>query len=75
MLSTLESHGLVARRTHPDDARRVLVTLTARGEELMGELFPLFNAQESVVTASLAPDDRQRLAELLRAVVRGLDEA
>lgn len=75
VLSTLESHGLVARRTHPDDARRVLVTLTARGEELMGELFPLFNAQESVVTAPLTPEDRRRLADLLRAVVRGLDEA
>ena len=73
VLSTLESRGLLARRTHPDDARRVLITLTARGEELMRELFPVFNAQEAVVTASLAPADRQQLADLLRAVVRGLD--
>lgn len=73
VLSTLESRGLLARRTHPDDARRVLVALTQRGERLMRELFPAFNAQEGVVTAPLAPDERRRLAELLRAVVQGLD--
>ncbi len=73
VLSTLESRGLVTRRTHPEDARRVLVGLTERGEQLMGEVFPVFNAQEAVVTAPLAPADRQQLADLLRAVVRGLD--
>jgi DNA-binding MarR family transcriptional regulator len=75
VLSTLESRGLLARRTHPDDARRVLVALTERGERLMRELFPLFNGQEAVVTAPLAPDERLQLAELLRTVVRGLDRA
>jgi DNA-binding MarR family transcriptional regulator len=73
VLSTLESRGLLTRRTHPDDARRVLVALTERGERLMAELFPVFNGQEAVVTAPLAPQERQELAELLRAVVRGLD--
>jgi DNA-binding MarR family transcriptional regulator len=73
VLSTLEARGLLARRTHPDDARRVLVALTPHGEELMVELFPAFNAQESAVTEPLTPDDQRRLAELLRVVVRGLD--
>jgi DNA-binding MarR family transcriptional regulator len=75
VLSTLETRGLLTRRTHPDDARRVLVALTESGERLMGELFPVFNGQEAVVTAPLAPDERLQLAELLRAVVRGLDRA
>ena len=73
VLSTLESRELLTRRTHPGDARRVLVALTPRGEELMRELFPAFNGQESVVTGPLAPDERPQLADLLRAVVRGLD--
>lgn len=73
VLTTLEARGLLARRTHPDDARRVLVKLTSRGEQLMGELFPEFNAQEAVVTAPLDPHERVQLAEFLRAVVRGLD--
>jgi len=75
VLSTLEARGLLTRRTHPDDARRVLVTLTEPGERLMREVFPRFNAQEAVVTAPLAPDERVRLAELLRSVVRGLDRS
>jgi DNA-binding MarR family transcriptional regulator len=73
VLGTLEGRGLLARRTHPGDARRVLVKLTERGEQLMGELFPEFNAQETVVTAPLDPHERVQLAELLRAVVGGLD--
>jgi DNA-binding MarR family transcriptional regulator len=75
VLSTLESRGLLTRRTHPDDARRVLVALTEPGERLMRELFPVFNAQEAVVTAPLTAEERLQLAELLRAVVRGLDRA
>jgi MarR family transcriptional regulator, organic hydroperoxide resistance regulator len=75
VLTTLEGRGLVVRRTHPDDARRVLVQLTDHGEKLMGELFPEFNAQEAVVTAPLEPHERVQLAELLRTVVRGLDQS
>jgi DNA-binding MarR family transcriptional regulator len=75
VLLTLEARGLLTRRTHPDDARRVLVALTDRGERLMSELFPVFNGQEAVVTARLAPDERAQLADLLRTVVRGLDRS
>ena len=75
VLTTLEARGLLARRTHPDDARRVLVKLTERGEQLMSEVFPEFNAQESVVTAPLQAHERVQLAQLLRAVVGGLDRS
>jgi DNA-binding MarR family transcriptional regulator len=73
VLTTLEGRGLLLRRTHPDDARRVLVTLTDRGHSLMGELFPEFNAQEAAVTAPLESQERLRLADMLRTIVRGLD--
>lgn len=73
VLATLEARGLLTRRTHPADARRVLVALTDRGEQLMREIFPAFNRQEGVVTAPLAPQERRQLADLLRAVVQGLD--
>src|SRR2546423_6786142 len=62
VLTTLEGRGLLLRRTHPDDARRVLVALTDRGHSLMGELFPEFNAQEVAVTAPLESQERLRLA-------------
>jgi DNA-binding MarR family transcriptional regulator len=73
VLTTLEGRGLLVRRTHPDDARRVLITLTDHGHHLMGELFPEFNAQEAVVTAPLEAQERIRLADMLRSIVRGLD--
>jgi DNA-binding MarR family transcriptional regulator len=73
VLTTLEGRGLLVRSTHPEDARRVLVTLTDRGHHLMGELFPEFNAQEVLVTAPLESQERMRLADMLRSIVHGLD--
>ena len=73
VLRTLESRGLLRRRTHPDDARRVLVHLTPRGARLMGQLFPKFNAEEVRVTESLSRDDTQGLARNLRSIVVDLE--
>ncbi|WP_435227465.1 MarR family winged helix-turn-helix transcriptional regulator [Streptomyces sp. Tue6028] len=71
---TLESRGLVARAPHPEDRRRVLLSLTPQGESLMEELFPAFNAEEAFVASSLSPDQCLQLAESLRAIVSRLEE-
>ena len=71
--STLEKRGLVARRAHPDDARRVLLSLTPSGLTLMAELFPQFNKQEALVVESLSADEIKVLAAALRKVVVGLE--
>ena len=60
---TLEKRGLIERRTHPDDGRRVLLRLSPSGLELMAELFPVFNKQETQVVQSL------RAAALRKIVV------
>ncbi|HET7900212.1 MAG TPA: MarR family winged helix-turn-helix transcriptional regulator [Candidatus Nanopelagicales bacterium] len=73
VLRTLESRGLLRRRTHPDDARRVLVHLTTRGARLMGQVLPRFNAEEVRVTESLTTDQTQELARGLRAIVVDLE--
>ena len=39
------------------DARRVLLSPDPEGQELMGELFPLFNAEEVFVTGALSHED------------------
>ena len=69
---TLEAlfRGLVKRRVHPDDARRVLLSLSAKGQKLMAEVFPEFNAVEAHVTATLAEKDMLAMARSLRAVVK-----
>ena len=71
--STLEKRGLVARRAHPDDARRVLLSLTPAGLTLMAELFPQLNKQEALVVESLSPDEIRVLAPALRKIVVNLE--
>jgi DNA-binding MarR family transcriptional regulator len=66
---TLERRGLVERRGHREDARRRTVTLTTAGERTFEELFPRFNAQESLACADLDSEARTQLAALLRTLV------
>lgn len=73
VVKTLESRGLVRRKAHPDDARRVLLSLTPDGQRLMTQLFPLFNKEESAVTAALGAEGREELANLLRTVTLDLE--
>lgn len=70
VVSTLMDRGLVRRRVHPDDARRVLLSLSPKGQRLMAEVFPEFNAVEAHVTATLAEKDMLQMARSLRAVVK-----
>lgn len=69
VVKTLGMRGLVRRRTHPDDARRVVLSLTAKGQRLMAEVFPLFNKEESRVTRPLGPAEVDELARALRTIV------
>jgi DNA-binding MarR family transcriptional regulator len=68
VVGTLENRGLLKRRTHPDDARRVLVSLTPKGRKLMVVLFPRFNEEESYVTETLTSSEKANLARSLRKV-------
>lgn len=68
VIGTLEKRGLLKRRTHPDDARRVLVSLTPKGRKLMVVLFPKFNEEESYVTQTLSSPEKASLARTLRKV-------
>lgn len=70
---TLERRGLLRRRAHPDDARRVLLSLTPSGRRLMTKLFPAFNAEEARVLEPLSARETQTLASALRKIVMGLE--
>ncbi|HEU4320145.1 MAG TPA: MarR family winged helix-turn-helix transcriptional regulator [Acidimicrobiia bacterium] len=74
MVSTLENQGLVSRSRHPDDGRRVIVTLDRAGEDSIESLFPTFNAFEARFTERLDVDERQELARLLRLVTATADD-
>jgi MarR family transcriptional regulator, organic hydroperoxide resistance regulator len=75
VLSTLQRRGLVKRRKAAKDGRVVLVSLTASGRRKIEELFPRFNAEEARVAAALPIDDQERLAVMLRALLRRVDTA
>src|SRR5215470_18248 len=66
---TLERRGLLVRRTHPEDGRRVLLRLSPAGRQLMAELFPVFNKQEALVVQSLSAEEIRVLAAALRKIV------
>ncbi len=66
---TLQRRALVERRIHADDARRRTVALTAAGERAFEELFPRFNAEESLACGGLGTEERTHLAALLRTLV------
>ena len=66
---TLERRGLVERRGHAEDGRLRTVALTADGERTFEELFPRFNAEESLACAGLGSEHRAQLAGLLRMLV------
>lgn len=67
---TLVGKGLLARRVHPDDARRVLLSLTEAGAALTEKLLPKLNDAEAWLTDELPESQRLEVARGLRALVK-----
>ena len=68
MVSTLERQGHVERNRVAHDRRRVTVTLTPQGLELIEHIFPIFNRYEAEMTTGLSAADKHELARLLRLI-------
>ena len=68
LLDRLEGKGLLRRRPHASDRRRVLVTLTAAGAELLEQHFPTLYARQHDLLENLSADDMATLVTLLRRV-------
>jgi DNA-binding MarR family transcriptional regulator len=73
VLNTLEKRGLVKRKPHPTDGRRLIVSPTAKGRKAVDAIMPVFNQHEAIVTSGLDAADRVALSRLLRTVLRTLD--
>ncbi len=73
-IDRLEARGLVTRRPDPDDRRGVLVTLTPEGRTRVDAALADLLTQERAILSALGPEDRQRLADLLRTVTAPFDE-
>jgi MarR family transcriptional regulator, organic hydroperoxide resistance regulator len=70
VVTTLERRGFVRRRKNAKDGRMVRVSLTERGRKKIGELFPRFNAEESVVTSDLTREEQDSIAGMLRSMLK-----
>ena len=68
LLDTLQAKGLVARRPHPDDRRRVLVVLTAEGLALLDNHFAEHYRALNELFDELSHDERAQLVQLLRRI-------
>ncbi len=71
LIQELQRDGLVDRRRSTTDGRSVSLTLTTRGEEMVGEL--LAHAQEHDRRLdSIVGDAKPELLQLLRKIIDGL---
>lgn len=73
-LNALEEAGLVARSPDPDDARKVVVTLTDAGSAVIRETRRLRASWFTARLAELTPDERAAL-EAVIPVLRHLSES
>jgi DNA-binding MarR family transcriptional regulator len=64
-ISALQAKGLLARRTPRGDARQVSVALTARGEALHRELFPVVSGLNLDLLSVLEPAEVQLFEGML----------
>jgi DNA-binding MarR family transcriptional regulator len=70
VMKTLQSRKLIKRIPHRDDRRRVSICLTKAGERLIEQVFPEFNAHETLAVSALSASEQHELARLLRLVLK-----
>ena len=73
VVRTLESRGLVAREVPAADRRRMILSLTPTGADLMAHLFPAFNREEQFVVDGLGRTRTRELGSSLRRVLSHLE--
>ena len=73
VVKTLEARGLLTRRVSGTDRRLVILELSDAGTKLMTTLYPVFNAAEAEVVASLSEQNLAVLTDSLRQIVTDLD--
>ena len=73
MLTCLERDGIVERAASARGQRRVCVSLTARGQELLHAKKAQMNSARAQVYASLTAEEREQLQRILPRLAHALD--
>lgn len=73
LIDKLEGHGLVERSRDPKDRRRYQLSLTAKGNTVLGQFSDIASAAEDAVLAPLSAHERVQLKALTDKAVSGHD--
>jgi len=68
LLDTLERRGLVERRPHPTDRRKVLIHLTPDAQRIVDQQLPAIHAAITQAISTLAESDREHLLNSLTTI-------
>lgn len=69
VLDTLEKRGLIRRRPHPEDRRKLLVEITPDAQAILDELLPSLHAREDeVISNALSTNEQRELLHLIAKV-------
>ena len=71
-VASLEKDGVLVRKASPDDQRKVIVTLTAKGKNKAKEADKVRQAIGDMVDETLTIRERVQISHLIKKVIKGL---
>ena len=74
-VNKLVKAGLVDKRQHPEDGRRVILTVTEQALRLLNELAPIQRPVNDAIFASLNGAQFRNFARIIASLVNGTKEA
>jgi DNA-binding MarR family transcriptional regulator len=69
LIDRLQEAGYVTRTRNPDNRRSYVLSLTDQGRKALEEMQPSVLERDRLLTANLRPEERERLNDLLRALL------
>jgi MarR family transcriptional regulator, negative regulator of the multidrug operon emrRAB len=72
VLDSLEKRSSVLRSPHPEDRRRLQISITDSGRALLDEILPAYFTHERDAVAALDPGQQEAIVTLLGELQRGL---
>jgi DNA-binding MarR family transcriptional regulator len=73
LLDTLQRRGLVERRPHPTDRRKILINLTEKARGIVDQALPAVHATITAAVRDLSESDREQLINSLTIIRTRLD--
>jgi len=74
-VNKLVKAGLVDKRQHPEDGRRVILRVTQQASRLLNDLAPIQRPVNDAIFASLTRAQFRKFAEIIASLVSGTKEA